>query len=164
MNLQGVFTPKYLILRRLYPSGIDDPVGHRSGSRGAGGRDSCYLYLAVVRTALSRPVSSEAGLFWFYNRRWENWSKSVSLSLGISQKNHSHLISIGVVVKRVMGFEPTNGSLGSYCLTTWLHPRDGKYFTMLAYMRVSNKIVWNRCDSCINIAAEIELLGWNLIS
>jgi hypothetical protein len=21
-----------------------------------------------------------------------------------------------------MGFEPTNGSLGSYCLTTWLHP------------------------------------------
>ena len=24
--------------------------------------------------------------------------------------------------ERVMGFEPTNGSLGSYCLTTWLHP------------------------------------------
>ena len=23
-----------------------------------------------------------------------------------------------------MGLEPTNGSLGSYCLTTWLHPRD----------------------------------------
>ncbi|GEM_PF-3378999 len=23
-----------------------------------------------------------------------------------------------------MGFEPTNGSLGSYCLTTWLHPRE----------------------------------------
>ncbi len=21
-----------------------------------------------------------------------------------------------------MGFGPTNGSLGSYCLTTWLHP------------------------------------------
>ncbi len=21
-----------------------------------------------------------------------------------------------------MGFEPTNGSLGSYCLTTWQHP------------------------------------------
>ena len=21
-----------------------------------------------------------------------------------------------------MGFEPTNGSLGSYCLTTWRHP------------------------------------------
>ena len=28
--------------------------------------------------------------------------------------------------ERVMGFEPTNGSLGSYCLTTWLHPRDVK--------------------------------------
>ena len=28
------------------------------------------------------------------------------------------------VVERVMGLEPTNGSLGSYCLTTWLHPRD----------------------------------------
>ncbi len=27
-----------------------------------------------------------------------------------------------VPVERVMGFEPTNGSLGSYCLTTWLHP------------------------------------------
>ena len=27
-----------------------------------------------------------------------------------------------------MGFEPTNGSLGSYCLTTWLHPRkEGHY-------------------------------------
>jgi hypothetical protein len=26
-------------------------------------------------------------------------------------------------VERVMGFEPTNGSLGSYCLTTWLHPQ-----------------------------------------
>ena len=25
-----------------------------------------------------------------------------------------------------MGFEPTNGSLGSYCLTTWLHPQDGR--------------------------------------
>jgi hypothetical protein len=22
----------------------------------------------------------------------------------------------------VMGLEPTNGSLGSYCLTTWQHP------------------------------------------
>jgi hypothetical protein len=27
-----------------------------------------------------------------------------------------------------MGFEPTNRSLGSYCLTTWLHPQlDGNY-------------------------------------
>jgi hypothetical protein len=26
--------------------------------------------------------------------------------------------------ERVMGFEPTDGNLGSYCLTTWLHPRD----------------------------------------
>ena len=25
--------------------------------------------------------------------------------------------------ERVMGFEPTNGSLGSYCLTTWRHPQ-----------------------------------------
>ena len=25
--------------------------------------------------------------------------------------------------ERVMGFEPTHGSLGSYCLSTWLHPR-----------------------------------------
>ena len=25
--------------------------------------------------------------------------------------------------ERVMGFEPTNNSLGSYCLTTWPHPR-----------------------------------------
>jgi hypothetical protein len=27
------------------------------------------------------------------------------------------------LIKRVMGFEPTSGSLGSYCLTTWRHPR-----------------------------------------
>ncbi len=27
-----------------------------------------------------------------------------------------------------MGFEPTNRSLGSYCLTTWLHPQPfGNY-------------------------------------
>jgi hypothetical protein len=25
-------------------------------------------------------------------------------------------------LERVMGLEPTNGSLGSYCLTTWQHP------------------------------------------
>jgi hypothetical protein len=25
--------------------------------------------------------------------------------------------------KRVMGFEPTDGNLGSYCLTTWRHPQ-----------------------------------------
>ena len=30
----------------------------------------------------------------------------------------------GVLRERVMGFEPTNGSLGSYCLTTWRHPLD----------------------------------------
>jgi hypothetical protein len=29
--------------------------------------------------------------------------------------------------ERVIGFEPTNGSLGSYCLTTWLHPRIVAY-------------------------------------
>jgi hypothetical protein len=28
--------------------------------------------------------------------------------------------------ERVMGLEPTNGNLGSYCLTTWLHPRVEK--------------------------------------
>lgn len=28
------------------------------------------------------------------------------------------------VLERVMGFEPTNGSLGSYCLTAWRHPHD----------------------------------------
>lgn len=28
--------------------------------------------------------------------------------------------------ERVDGFEPTNGSLGSYCLTTWLHPRTSR--------------------------------------
>ena len=26
------------------------------------------------------------------------------------------------IVERVMGLEPTNGSLGSYCLTAWQHP------------------------------------------
>ena len=30
--------------------------------------------------------------------------------------------------ERVMGFEPTNGSLGSYCLTTWPHPRNRVLF------------------------------------
>ena len=28
----------------------------------------------------------------------------------------------GIQKERVMGFEPTNGSLGSYCLTAWRHP------------------------------------------
>ena len=31
----------------------------------------------------------------------------------------------------VDGFEPTNGILGSYCLTTWLHPRDIPYIWRL---------------------------------
>ncbi len=29
-----------------------------------------------------------------------------------------------------MGFEPTNGSLGSYCLTTWRHPLDVRAFEL----------------------------------
>ncbi len=29
-----------------------------------------------------------------------------------------------MISERVDGFEPTNGSLGSYCLTTWLHPQE----------------------------------------
>ena len=28
-----------------------------------------------------------------------------------------------------MGFEPTNGSLGSYCLTTWRHPLKRRDYT-----------------------------------
>ena len=31
------------------------------------------------------------------------------------------------IQERVMGFEPTHGSLGSYCLSTWLHPRAAHY-------------------------------------
>lgn len=27
-----------------------------------------------------------------------------------------------IVIERVMGLEPTDGTLGRYCLTTWLHP------------------------------------------
>ena len=49
----------------------------------------------------------------------------------VGQKNLLHVAVGGsrmaiepymVVSERVMGFEPTNGSLGSYCLTTWRHP------------------------------------------
>ena len=29
--------------------------------------------------------------------------------------------------ERVMGFEPTNNGLGSRCLTTWRHPRLGRW-------------------------------------
>ncbi len=36
--------------------------------------------------------------------------------------------------KRVMGFEPTNGSLGSCCLTTWPHPLIGSNFTMIDFL------------------------------
>jgi hypothetical protein len=39
--------------------------------------------------------------------------------------------------ERVMGFEPTNGSLGSYCLTTWQHPQDLLVF-ILPYVRGLN--------------------------
>ena len=52
-----IFEIKFLI------PDVDDPEGHRSGSRGAGGRESSHLYLAVVRTTLSKPVSSEGCFF-----------------------------------------------------------------------------------------------------
>ena len=32
-------------------------------------------------------------------------------------------------MERVMGLEPTNSSLGSYCLTTWRHPHEGRIAT-----------------------------------
>ena len=33
------------------------------------------------------------------------------------------ILVIPGVKERVMGLEPTNSSLGSYCLTTWQHPQ-----------------------------------------
>ena len=121
VNIGGAFTTQNFILRRLYPSGIVEPIGHRLGSGGAGGMDSWRLAFASVCTALFKPVSIGAGLFWINSRRRKKWWNFQSLTAVSSHKiNHSLLISKGVVLERVDGFEPTNGSLGSYCFTTWL--------------------------------------------
>ena len=37
-------------------------------------------------------------------------------------------VDVGGDVERVTGFEPVNGSLGSYCLTTWRHPLGEGHF------------------------------------
>ncbi len=42
-------------------------------------------------------------------------------------------------IERVMGFEPTDGTLGRYCLTTWRHPLNAKII-------ISKKIRVNKWD------------------
>jgi hypothetical protein len=46
-------------------------------------------------------------------------------------KNIDYRKNTGSINKkeRVMGLEPTNGSLGSYCLTTWQHPLFAAHYS-----------------------------------
>ena len=43
--------------------------------------------------------------------------------IGLPEKTKDHSVWEWSM-ERVTGFEPVNGSLGSYCLTTWLHPLE----------------------------------------
>ena len=57
VNGGDTYTTEYLFLL------MSVSQGYHPGSGGAGCRLSCHLHLAVIRTALFRPVSSEAGFF-----------------------------------------------------------------------------------------------------
>lgn len=67
---------------------------------------------------------------------------------------NNHFLNQNLVQERVMGFGPTNGSLGSYCLTTWLHPRSNWHYS------IQSDAV--KDDYCPGVAAQRKpmLLDW----
>ena len=75
---------------------VGDPVGHRPGIKGMGGRPSCHLRLAIICTVLSKPVSREDLIIeWDKKKIQFEWIFDVSAA----------------------GLEPTTNGLKGHCST-----------------------------------------------